>query len=370
MASSWPMSAVSRPRPPRSHPSSDKLRLLEDRTRAAMASARQTGCRRRFVECLTAFSPLNALQRRIRLHLGGTAAADWPHDDRPEPYRTDAPMDHAALQQSARDHLWMHFTRMSAYDEAEVPIIVRGEGAYIYDAKGKRYLDALAGLFVTQVGHGRTSSPRRRASRPRARLHPLWSYAHPNAIELAAADRQLRARRPQPGLLHQRWRRGRRDRLEARQAVLQADRQARQAQGDLAARSPTTARPRAPSRSPACPSLKSMFEPLVPEHVPRTQHQHLPRSRCTATTPRRSAAGLPTRSPSRSRTKGPRPSRPSSSSRCRTPAAASRRRPDTSSGSVRSATSTTSCWSATRSSARSVGSATCSARSATATSPT
>ena len=38
-------------------------------------------------------------------------------------------------------------------------------------------------------------------------------------------------RRPQPGLLHHRWRRGRRDRVEARQAVLQAHRQAAQAQG-------------------------------------------------------------------------------------------------------------------------------------------
>ena len=37
-------------------------------------------------------------------------------------------MDYAALQQSARDHLWMHFTRMSSYDNADVPVIVRGEG--------------------------------------------------------------------------------------------------------------------------------------------------------------------------------------------------------------------------------------------------
>ena len=54
------------------------------------------------------------------------------------------------LAAKARDHLWMHFTRHSTFDEAEVPVIVRGEGAYIWDDRGRRYLDGLAGLFVVQ----------------------------------------------------------------------------------------------------------------------------------------------------------------------------------------------------------------------------
>jgi adenosylmethionine-8-amino-7-oxononanoate aminotransferase len=93
---------------------------------------------------------------------------------------------HEHLQRAARDHLWMHFTRMSAYDEADVPIITRGEGAYIYDATGKRYLDGLASLFVTQVGHGRQRLADV-AAKQAAELafHPLWSYAHPTAIDLA-----------------------------------------------------------------------------------------------------------------------------------------------------------------------------------------
>jgi adenosylmethionine-8-amino-7-oxononanoate aminotransferase len=93
---------------------------------------------------------------------------------------------HEHLQRAARDHLWMHFTRMSAYEEADVPIITRGEGAYIYDAKGKRYLDGLASLFVTQVGHGRQRLADV-AAKQAAELafHPLWSYAHPTAIDLA-----------------------------------------------------------------------------------------------------------------------------------------------------------------------------------------
>ena len=67
----------------------------------------------------------------------------------------DSTFDRGHLQQAARDHLWMHFTRHSAYDNADIPVIVRGDGPYIWDADGKRYLDALAGLFVSQLGHGR-----------------------------------------------------------------------------------------------------------------------------------------------------------------------------------------------------------------------
>jgi adenosylmethionine-8-amino-7-oxononanoate aminotransferase len=93
---------------------------------------------------------------------------------------------YAGLQKSAREHLWMHFTRMSSYDHADVPIIVRGEGAYIYDAKGRRYLDALAGLFVSQVGHGRRELADAAAKQAgELGFFPLWSYAHPNAITLA-----------------------------------------------------------------------------------------------------------------------------------------------------------------------------------------
>jgi adenosylmethionine-8-amino-7-oxononanoate aminotransferase len=87
---------------------------------------------------------------------------------------------------NATDHLWMHFSRMGSYRDGEVPTIVRGEGAYIWDAQGRRYLDGLAGLFVVNVGHGRTELAEA-AAKQAAELafFPLWSYAHPTAIELA-----------------------------------------------------------------------------------------------------------------------------------------------------------------------------------------
>jgi hypothetical protein len=90
------------------------------------------------------------------------------------------------LQEAAHRNLWLHFTRMSSYAKGEMPVIVRGSGQYVYDSHGKRYLDGLAGLFVSQIGHGRTEVAEA-AARQASELayFPLWSYAHPRAIELA-----------------------------------------------------------------------------------------------------------------------------------------------------------------------------------------
>jgi adenosylmethionine-8-amino-7-oxononanoate aminotransferase len=86
----------------------------------------------------------------------------------------------------AADHLWMHFTRMAGYADKPVPTIERGEGAYIWDTNGKKYLDALSGLFVVQAGHGREELAQAAAQQARKlAFFPIWSYAHPTAIELA-----------------------------------------------------------------------------------------------------------------------------------------------------------------------------------------
>jgi adenosylmethionine-8-amino-7-oxononanoate aminotransferase len=90
------------------------------------------------------------------------------------------------LAEKARRHLWMHFTRMSTYERGHVPVITRGDGPYIWDDQGKRYLDGLAGLFVVQAGHGRTELADAAAKQAsELAFFPLWSYAHPQAVELA-----------------------------------------------------------------------------------------------------------------------------------------------------------------------------------------
>ena len=92
------------------------------------------------------------------------------------------------LQEQARRHLWMHFSRMGGYDDQhEIPIITRGDGAYVYDAHGKRYLDGLSGLFCVNAGHGRTELAEAAARQfEELDFFVIWSYAHPRAIELAS----------------------------------------------------------------------------------------------------------------------------------------------------------------------------------------
>ena len=100
---------------------------------------------------------------------------------------TEHAVEQSTLQELAKRHLWMHFTRMSAYEEAEVPIIVRGDGCYVWDEHGKRYLDALSALFCVNIGHGRADIAQAGADQAKdLGFYTTWSYAHPPAIELAA----------------------------------------------------------------------------------------------------------------------------------------------------------------------------------------
>jgi adenosylmethionine-8-amino-7-oxononanoate aminotransferase len=90
------------------------------------------------------------------------------------------------LHELARRHLWMHFSRLWSYADHEVPVIVKGEGPYVWDRHGRRYLDGLSGLFVVQVGHGRRELAEA-AARQAGELayFPIWNYAHPTAVDLA-----------------------------------------------------------------------------------------------------------------------------------------------------------------------------------------
>ncbi|CAG7651779.1 aspartate aminotransferase family protein [Actinacidiphila bryophytorum] len=96
-------------------------------------------------------------------------------------------MDNAhTLDDVARRHLWLHFTDHSEFADSPVPMIVRGEGAYIFDQNGRRYLDGISGLLVTQLGHGRTELVSAAAKQAQElAFFPLWSFAHPTAVELA-----------------------------------------------------------------------------------------------------------------------------------------------------------------------------------------
>jgi adenosylmethionine-8-amino-7-oxononanoate aminotransferase len=183
------------------------------------------------------------------------------------------------LQRAARDHLWLHFTRMGGYHDGEVPIIVRGDGCYLEDAHGKRYLDALAGLFSVNIGYGFGEEIGEAAAAQMRELpfYTNWGYAHPRAIELASEVAGLA-----PGDLN---------RLffcsggsEAVESAWKLARQYYTARGE-------GRRWKAISRHVAyhgttmgalsingIPELRAPFEPLVPEvlHVRNTNRYHRP----------------------------------------------------------------------------------------------
>jgi adenosylmethionine-8-amino-7-oxononanoate aminotransferase len=181
-------------------------------------------------------------------------------------------------QRMARDHLWLHFTRMGEYRDSGPPIIVRGEGCYLEDAEGRRYLDALAGLFAVQIGYSYGDEIGEAAA---AQLRELpfytnWSYAHPRAIELAAEVASLA-----PGDLNRVFFVS--GGSEAVESAWKLARQYHAAQGGrrwkVIARSVAYHGTTMGALSiNGIPALRAPFEPLVPEvrHVRNTNRYHRP----------------------------------------------------------------------------------------------
>jgi adenosylmethionine-8-amino-7-oxononanoate aminotransferase len=186
------------------------------------------------------------------------------------------------LQELARRNLWMHFTRMGAFGpDHEVPIIVRGEGCYVWDEHGNRLLDGLSALFCVNAGHGRTELGEAMAAQV-AELDFItnWSYAHPRSIELAAKLAELT-----PGDLNRVFfvNSG----SEAVEAALKVSRAYHRARGngqkikviarDVAYHGTTLGA----LSATGIPSLRSPFEPLAPGgcHVPNTNSYHWPSDR-------------------------------------------------------------------------------------------
>jgi adenosylmethionine-8-amino-7-oxononanoate aminotransferase len=96
-----------------------------------------------------------------------------------------------SLHEQARRHLLLHFTRHGAIGAHGENLLVleRGEGAYVFDTEGNRYLDGLSSLFCCQIGysHGEEMAAAASAQLSRLAFNTNWATAHPPAIELAAA---------------------------------------------------------------------------------------------------------------------------------------------------------------------------------------
>jgi adenosylmethionine-8-amino-7-oxononanoate aminotransferase len=90
------------------------------------------------------------------------------------------------LREAARAHLVPHFTRAAAWRSPDLPVIVRGEGCYVYDESGRRFLDGLSGLFCVNIGHGRADIAAAAAKQMEVLAYATnWSAAHPAAVEAA-----------------------------------------------------------------------------------------------------------------------------------------------------------------------------------------
>ena len=96
------------------------------------------------------------------------------------------PKVHTEISDLTKRHLWGHFTRLGGAQREGLPIIDRGEGAYVYDAQGRKYLDGLSGLFTVNIGHGRTElAEAARAQTEKLAYFPIWSYSTEPAARLA-----------------------------------------------------------------------------------------------------------------------------------------------------------------------------------------
>ncbi len=95
--------------------------------------------------------------------------------------------DHQRLQRQVRDHLLLNFTDLSAFHDRDVPILVRGEGCYVIDSTGRRFIDGISGLFCSNLGHSYGAEIGAAAHRQLSQLAftPSWYLTHPGTARLA-----------------------------------------------------------------------------------------------------------------------------------------------------------------------------------------
>ena len=83
----------------------------------------------------------------------------------------------------------LHFTRNGNFTPggSELMVLERGEGAYVFDTQGNRYVDGLSSLFCAQIGYSYGEEMGAVAARQLQHLafNTLWGTAHPPALELA-----------------------------------------------------------------------------------------------------------------------------------------------------------------------------------------
>ncbi|MEI6563561.1 MAG: adenosylmethionine--8-amino-7-oxononanoate transaminase [bacterium] len=86
-----------------------------------------------------------------------------------------------------RQSLWHPYTRFSALKAGPLPVITHGEGVYLYDDEGQKYLDAISSWWACNLGHGHPAIVEAIIRQTRELQHSiLGNLSHPRAIELAS----------------------------------------------------------------------------------------------------------------------------------------------------------------------------------------
>jgi adenosylmethionine-8-amino-7-oxononanoate aminotransferase len=90
------------------------------------------------------------------------------------------------LEEADKRYIWHPFTQMQDYQGMEPVIIEQGEGSYLIDIHGRRYLDGVSSLWVSVHGH-RCSEIDRAVIEQVGRIShtTLLGLSNPPAIELA-----------------------------------------------------------------------------------------------------------------------------------------------------------------------------------------
>ena len=94
---------------------------------------------------------------------------------------------HEYYQAMDRQSVWHPYTKFSALKEASLPVIIRGEGAFLYDDEGRKYLDAISSWWACNLGHGHPRIIEAIVRQSRELQHSiLGNLTHPRAVELAS----------------------------------------------------------------------------------------------------------------------------------------------------------------------------------------
>jgi len=96
--------------------------------------------------------------------------------------------DYRQLARWDREYVWHPFTQMQMWNSAEPVIIERGEGPYLIDVTGRRFLDGISSLWVNVHGH-------RHPYLNAAIIEQLDKIAHSTLLGLANVPSILLAKR-------------------------------------------------------------------------------------------------------------------------------------------------------------------------------